>query len=475
LLTAKNFSFLNTHKNIFFAIFGVIIFLISKNNGMFWDNVLFASKMGNQLYYNSIFNWTIPDVFDPGHPPFLGFLLAIFWKIFGHKLWVSHLLMLPFVIGFFYQIYNFIGHYIHKKQHLLLGFLIVLADPTLATSFVLVNPEIVILFFFFLSVNGILKQKIFLKFIGLFFLSIISYRSMLLFAGLFLFDILNNLYINKQKLNLFFKLKFLVFYFLASLPASTFIVWRLASKGWLQTHPDSPWAGLWQFASPQIFFKNCVVLAWRYLDFGRVFIFLFLIISIIIYGKKIFNSPKNKQLLLLSISAVIFIIMISLFATNTFGHRYFIVSYICFTLLSVLVVLEFYKSKKIISLLLFLGLLSGNLWIYPKETSQGWDATLAHIPYHSLRIDAINYLNDHRIKIENVATFFPNYTSLNTIDLSGDTRSFSKFNGKNKYVFYATVYNLSDEDLRKLNKNYSILKQFSNLNINITIYILNRP
>jgi hypothetical protein len=475
LRTAKKLSFLNTYKNIFFALLGGIIFLISKNNGMFWDNVLFASKMGNQLYYNSIFNWTIPDNFDPGHPPFLGFLLAIFWKIFGYKLWVSHLLMLPFVIGFFYQLYNFIGSYLHKKQRLLLGFLVILADPTLATSFVLVNPEIIILFFFFLAINGIFKEKIFLKFIGLFFLSIISYRSMLIFAGLFLFDILNNLYINKQKLKLFLNLKFLVFYFLASLPAFIFIVWRLATKGWLQTHPDSPWAGLWQFASPQIFFKNCVVLVWRYLDFGRIFIFLFLLISIIIYGKKIFNSTKNKQLLLLSISSVIFIIMISLFATNTFGHRYFIVSYIGFTLLSVLVVFEFYKSKKIIFTFLFLGLLTGNLWIYPKEVSQGWDATLAHIPYHSLRINAINYLDNQHIKIKNVATFFPNYNTLNTIDLSVDTRSFSKFNGKNKYVFYANVYNISDKDLSILNKNYIILKQFSNLNINITIYISNRP
>jgi hypothetical protein len=83
--------------------------------------------------------------------------------------------MLPFIIGFFYQVYNFIGHYIQKKQHFLLGFLTVLADPTLATSFVLVNPEIIILFFFFHSVNGILKQKILFKFIDLFFLSIISY------------------------------------------------------------------------------------------------------------------------------------------------------------------------------------------------------------------------------------------------------------------------------------------------------------
>jgi hypothetical protein len=180
-------------------------------------------------------------------------------------------------------------------------------------------------------------------------------------------------------------------------------------------------------------------------------------------------------LLAISICAVIFIISISLFATNTFGHRYFTVSYIGFIIFSFLLITEFYKSKKIIYFFLFLGLLSGNLWIYPKKISQGWDATLAHVPYHSLRLEAIDYLNKEAIKIEEVASFFPNYTTLDLINFGGNQHSFSKFNGKNKYVFYATVYNLSDKELNKLDKNYAILKQFNNFNIHIIIYILNTP
>ena len=442
---------------------------------MFWDNVLFASKMGNELYANSVFNWTMPDSFDPGHPPFLGFLLAIFWKILGHKLWVSHLLMLPFVIGFFFQLYEFILYFVKEQRVAFFALLLVIADPTVATTLVLVDPEVIILFFFFLAVNGILKQKKYLKFIGLFFLSIITFRSMMLFAGIFIFDIVNNLFIHRQKLKSFFNLKFLLFYLLASLPAFVFITWRLATKGWLQTHPDSPWAGLWQIASLEIFLKNCVVLIWKYLDFGRVFIFLFLLISLLRFGKKIVKSTKNKQLLAISICAVIFIISISLFATNTFGHRYFTVAYIGFILFSFLLIAEFYTSKKIIYFFLFVGLLSGNLWIYPKKIAQGWDATLAHVPYHSLRLEAIDYLNKEAIKIEEVASFFPNYTTLDLIDNTGNQHRFSKFNGKNKYVFYATVYNLSDEELNKLDKNYAILKQFNNFNIHIIIYILDTP
>ena len=174
---------------------------------------------------------------------------------------------------------------------------------------------------------------------------------------------------------------------------------------------------------------------------------------------------------LLAITSVIFVIVTVLMATNAFGHRYFIISFSCLTLFAFLLISQFYQHKKIIYTFLFLGLITGNLWVYPKEISQGWDATLAHLPYHSLRLSAIDFLSEKDINIEEVATFFPNINSIDAIDFTEDKRSFSKFNGKNKYVFYATVYNLSNEELKILKNNYTILKQFNNFNINITIYI----
>jgi hypothetical protein len=459
-------------KNLLFIFLGVCIFFVSNSNGMFWDNALFASKMGNHLYLNSIFDWTIPDQFDPGHPPFLGFLLAISWKILGHKLWVGHLLMMPFTIGVFYQLFKFISYFVKDKTNQILAFLLIIADPTLSTQFVIVNPEVIIVFFFFLAINGILFNQKTTKFIGLFFLSIVSFRSMMLFGGLFLFDVFNTHLIQKKSLKKILNLKFLLFYFLSSLPGFVFVCWRLLTKGWLQTHPDSPWAGLWAFADLKTFLKNCFFLIHRYFDFGRVFIFLFLVISCILFGKKIIALSKNKQLLLLASTSVFFIVVVSLISTNTFGHRYFIVSYIVFTLLAFTILQHFYKSKKILFSLLFLGLISGNLWIYPREISQGWDATLAHIPYHSLRTEAIDYLNKEKIDIDKVASFFPNLTTLDNIDFSNDQRAFTKFNTKNKYVFYSNVYNLTDQEYEILDTNYTILKEFNKNNITVIIYIL---
>lgn len=455
----------------FFALVSILIFIVSKNFGFFDDDILFGSKMGNHLYNSSIFNWNIPVTFDPGHPPFLAFILALFWKIFGHHLWVSHLAMLPFTILFFIQLQKFIAFFIKDNVQQFFAFILILSDPTVATCLSLVNMEVITIAFFFLALNGILSINKKIKFIGLFFLSIVSFRSMLLFAGLCLFEII---YQKSKgiKLKKIINLQFVKFYFLASLPAIIYVLWRISTKGWLQTHSNSPWQSLWEIADANYFFRNCIVLIWRYLDFGRVFIMAFIFISLIKFRKNIFKSHQNKTMLYLSISSVIFITITIIGVTNTVGIRYFIVSYIAFNLLAFLILLKFYKHKKIIFSILFLGLVFGNLWIYPKPISTAFRATLAHVPYHSLRTDAIDFLNKKNINIEETASFFPNYVSIDLIDFSSDQRSFSKFTGKEKYVFYSNVYNLSDDEYKTLENNYIILKEFNNFNIKIIIYIL---
>ena len=199
----------------------------------------------------------------------------------------------------------------------------------------------------------------------------------------------------------------------------------------------------------------------RYIDFGRVFLLLFLVISLYYYRKRIKHHPQYPQLLLLSFSSVFFVIIAVLFSTNAFGHRYFIVSYISFTLLTFLIIYQFIQYKKTVYTLLFLGLLTGNLWVYPEKIAQGWDATLAHVPYHSLRVDAINFLDQKKISIQEVGTFFPNYNPIDEIELNGDQRSFSAFNKENNVILYANVYNLDDE-ITKIHKNYEEIQQFKN-------------
>lgn len=443
-----------------------ILFWFSKDTGIFWDNVIFAGKMGNHLFENGLFSWNFPNRFDPGHPPFLAFTLASGWMIFGKSLLVSHTMLIPFVFGLLLQIYRLCEFYFQKSKIRILVFFLILVEPTLSTQFILISPEVIQLFFFFLAINALIRNQTFLKIIALGFLGIVSFRGMLLCSGIFIFEI-GNLIISKNvnyKSNL---KKIAIQYLLGAIPALLFIAGRLYFKGWISSHPDSPWVEYGQTVDIQGFFRNIVVLAHRYLDFGKVFIFLILTYGM--FNFKILKNKANKQLLLLSVLSCIGIILISLKNNNPFGHRYFIASYTALILLVCNMIFnQKWKHKYVFYSILFLGLITGNFWIYPKDIAQGWDASLAHIPYHNLRRQAITYLDNENISLDSVTTFSPNANKLDNIDLNDDEREILPFNNS-KFAMYSNVYNLNDEELDQIDSNYELIQRFSKNRIYVDI------
>jgi hypothetical protein len=455
-------------KHLFFITLSILIPLAFQNSGFFWDNVTFGYKMGNHLFYNGLFNFHFPNEFDPGHPPFLAFILASSWKLFGKNLLVSHIALTPFIYGFFVQLFLFCKQFTKSKRQSYFAFLLVVLDPTISAQLVLISPEVIQVFFFLLVVNNLHKNYI-LKTLGLFFLAIVTYRSMMLFAGIFLYEVVHHLWLSRHNLPSFFSKKTILCYGFGAIPAFSYIFFRLSGKGWLQTHPDSPWESLWHFASFGEFLKNCIVLVHRYLDFGRIAIFIVLI-GLLLFQRKIFLDKKNKKLLLLAFSSVFFVASISLVAINPFGHRYFIVSYLIFALVAFrgLSLLP-RKRKKLVYGLLIASLVSGNLWVYPREISQGWDASLAHVPYFELRQKAIQYLDENNIPIHKTGTFFPNGGKIDKIDLSNDSRAFLNFKAEEPYVFYSNVYNLSDGEISLIDANYKTIKVFRSGTVKIEI------
>ena len=455
----------------FFSFLAVLLFFVSRNHLLFWDNVLFVSRMGNEIYNNGLFNWHIPQAFDPGHPPIIGFLSAFLWKIFGHKLWVTHLLMIPFTIGFFCQLFRFINFYVKDASISFWAFVLIIADPTLSAQLVLVNPEILHFFFFFLAVNGILYRKISLKITGLFFLSLVSFRGMMLAGGIFVFEVLHILFYNKKAFKQLVDFRFIGSYLSGAAGAISFLAWHYHSTGWIHTRPDSPFAKIWFVASFDTILRNIVVLAQRYADFGRVFIYIFILLSLFFVGKKILTQ-EIKQLFLLAFSAVSVVIITSIFSNNPMGHRYFLASYIVLIFIAFLFLKTFYTRtrKKLMYLLLIVALITGNLWIYPPEIAQGWDASLAHLPYHSLRQEALQYMHDHEIDVRHTASFFPNITRVDYVDLGNDTRWFENYNGHNDYIFYSNVYNIPDSVFDTIHKDYTAIKTFKSFGVYVTIY-----
>lgn len=463
---------MSKNKQLFiFGIIALAIVLIVSFTGMFWDNVTQIYMLSNWLYTHGLFHFEMPNTFDPGVPPTVPFLHALAWKKFGQSLLISHLLMWPFVFGLIWQLFRLIDFYVEDKKYLYWVFALVMADPSFCSMITLINYEVVQYFLFFGAINSVVRGQYRLKTLFLAFLGLISLRSMMLCGSVFLFDVVIFTIIDKKQLNQI-SIKHHIFpYVIGSLPALTFLVWHYSVKGWVFGNADSPWAECGTLVNGYGFVRNILVLAHRLVDFGRIFIWGALFLFLLLFrNNKTFFNQTTKQLVLLWGTTIFLIGGVSLMLNNPMGHRYFVANYLILALFTGITIIRFALRKQRCFVLMIILLLSGNLWLYPTRISQGWDSTLGHLPYWHLRTEMIRLIDERNIKIEETATFFPNYCSIKAIELNGDDRVFPKFDGTQQYVFMSNVFNLSDEDYDMLESNYHVIEQLSFYPVRVMLY-----
>lgn len=433
------------------------------HTGIFWDNTTFISAMGNALYENGIFAWgSIPVATDPGHPPFIATLMAASWKVFGRSLTVSHIVLLPFVFGILWQIWSLCAHYFSDRKSAVAAFVLMVSDATLLSQMTLVTTEVPLMFFFLLSLNGLLRRCAWQKTLGLAFLGIVSLRGMMLCGGLFLVDV----FLNRKSLE--WKP-----YVVGAFPAALFIGWRLSVKGWIISNPESTWGDATGYGSPVGFMNNFVwnvaVIGQRFADLGRIVPLLFIIATFLL--RKGWREKTYRDVLVMALGSTSVVWGMSLFIVNPIGHRYFTAGYVLLALLAVMMLRE-YTRRKAIYVLMLAALIAGNFIIYPDRMAQGWDASLAHLNYWHVRRDMIDYIDERKIDVSEVATFFPNNGEIDGVELNGDHRQWADFTGTERYVLYSNVFNLSDDDMEIIGRKYRMVKQFSRMGVRTELYVL---
>ncbi len=138
----------------FFALIIAATWLV-RDNFFFWDTMQLASQHAHFFYENTHFStFLLPDDMDSGHPPTFGFYLALMWRLFGKSLTVSHLSMLPFLIGSIWQAWK-LGEKTVGEGWTLWFLLLLSVCPVVAGQAVLVSPDIALLFFFLMALNAI--------------------------------------------------------------------------------------------------------------------------------------------------------------------------------------------------------------------------------------------------------------------------------------------------------------------------------
>lgn len=451
------------------------------NNPFFWDTVQLGSKHANWIFEHDLQTILLPNNMDSGHPPFLGFLLATSWKIFGKSLFVSHLTMLPFICILIYQTVS-LSKKLFPNTNQYFAIIIVLFDATLLAQSTLISPDIILISFFIMAVNGLILNNKFLLILSSTMLCIVSMRGMMCAFSLGLTALISNL-INDKPVNFLSMTRIIVAnllpFFLGIMLIIGFLLFHYSETGWIGYHENSPWKESFDHVDFKGLIKNFIILVWRIIDFGRIGI-------ILVLGFCIFKIYKNlnlkfkminsawKLILLLSIIAFIVTALPLMQYKNLLGHRYLMPIYFIFSIVMIkLVEIVFdFRYQKIVLLTVILIELSGNFWKYPLSISMGWDSTLAYLPYFGLRDKMLDAINKRKIPFSQIGTDFPNDKDFKYIDLKESKENFKYFNfDKDQYILSSSVYNvLPDPNDYNFTKGWRIIEKFESGSLNMILY-----
>lgn len=444
----------------------LVVCLLSQDHVFFWDTVQLSAKQAYWFYDHGPWAFLLPPELDSGHPPLMGWYLAMCWMAFGKSLLVSHWAMFPVVLAINYGLCHLVSLFYPAKECPLWLMLIFWLDPVLAGQLTLISPDLLLVAGFLTALYGIKKDKRTCVTGGALLLSLISMRGMMTVFALFVYELLSG-----RK----FRPAALWNQWLKYLPgvglALVFLAWHYYRKGWIGYHPESPWAPSFELVSgSEAIFRNTAVLVWRLLDFGRVFLWLGILWLV---WKQRNRSDLWKLFVLPLVLALVFFPIIILY-DNLSAHRYLLPFFLALSLSALQLLLGSVDSAfaKKIKILIIMGLATGNCWVYPARIAQGWDSTLAHISYYKHRAVVLDLMEAQGVAPDSVGTAFPEIGPRKYRDLSDEESGMIEKNlsGQSR-VFYSNVMNdFTDAELEELSTNWVPVKTSGKWPVRVTLY-----
>lgn len=446
--------------NLVLFLISIIIVFNGLDFPFYWDNVVQISVPAN-FYYETNFNhFYVPDMIATGHQTFVGMLFAAVWKIFGRTLLVSHLLMLPFVFGFLFQLHKLLVNLnIKDLATRIFILLFVVADATILSQLSGLTFEVFHLFFLLMCVNAIIEKKNFLLMISFIILAQTSLRGTISAGGIMGFQFLYD-YFNKTK----FSYKNYLAYIPGLISIVLFLVLFKVHKGWVIANTVSDnWKESGEFASAKEIARNMGVFAWRLIDFGRVLIFaLFAFFTVKMALSKEFKDSTIRTLFLFAVTQFVLFFGVIVIMRNAFGHRYLIPVMIPVIILVVYWVSTYFKRSILWLSLAFITLISGHFWLYPEKVSQGWDATTLHWNFFDVSDKMEGYLSRTDVDRTKIGTFFPHYKLMKNYQLKPkNSLSYQKATEhETEYILYSNTFNVSDSIVDALHTDWELIQEF---------------
>jgi hypothetical protein len=457
----------------------VLLTIICLNNAYFWDNIQQTSKEAHWFYLNNFSSLLMPKYgTDAGivgtgyHPPLIGIMTALLWKVFGYKLWVSHVFVLLWALLLIFNSWKLVQYIFPNKQNAW-PLLLLLLEPTVLTQFAIASPDFILLTGFIISLRGILEQKPVLLSIGVFFLGCINMRGVF---TLVILIIVHGYYFYLQS-NTKFNYKNLLKLYRPYLPTllilTSYFTYYLANRGWFflnstnNGHYSTP-------VSLGRIIKHFAEFGLRSIENGRIFIWtLSIFSSILVWKLKIKLSHPTKVLLLYFLLQTGLYFIFIFISQMPFSPRYFMPQFFVLTILVLTILSNTLKQRsiKIIYALVLLFELTGHFWIYPDKVAKSWENTLCHLPYYELREECFNYIDSKKIDYNEINAGFCFYGNRRFVELK-NTDEVIGSDSKSNYYIYSNISNVEDslaENLKNPN-DWIPIKKFEKGFVYITLY-----
>lgn len=426
------------------------LFLLICQDPFFWDTIQLGSKHAHFFLENGLKWQVLPEEIDSGHPPLLGFYLAVLWTLLGKSLFISHVAVFPFLLLNIWLTWR-LGLTLNRNWGALLP-LLVFADPVILTQHVLVSPDQIVMCGALLVMTGVLQNRFLSIVLGAILLCGFSMRGMITCAGLATWTALAGIAEGHPKMALAPKL-------ISFLPgfcvAFAFLAWHQHATGWTGYHAGSPWAPAFVKVDFPGFLRNLMVLGWRWLDMGR-FAELAIIAWIIQKTGWKESWKQDRTFWLLAGCLILALSPSALIYNGLSAHRYFIPAFLSVHLLGFKLLIRFIETQlragQRVGLALLILMGTGHFWVYPRGTSIDWDCTLQHRNYHTLRQAALKFADENAIPWNETGTAFPNLNTGENVQLNGDQRLMAQKNlDTNQYVLCSNVFNdFKKNDYQKL-------------------------
>ena len=330
-----------------------ILTAISLNFYYFWDNIQQISKEAHWFYFTD-FSSILMSAPNSGseivatgyHPPLMGIMTAALWKVFGYKLWISHIFVFPWAILLIFNAYKIIIHFFSEKLAGLVLLIIVL-ESSLLTQFAIASPDFILFTAFIISLRAILDRNPYLLSIGIFFLCGINMRGVFVGAIMFLVNFYFVYLQSGKKVSIQSFFKTFLPYIPTLLILTAYFVYYFVNRGWFFT--NSVANGHYSIPSGMgKVIKHLAEFIIRAAENGRIVIwFIGIYVAFKTMKSKSILSNQSKAILLFFLLLNGLYILFVFISQMPFSARYFLPQFFLLTILALSEFVKFIDARKI--------------------------------------------------------------------------------------------------------------------------------